>query len=337
METQILKSELKKIEDIIKESEKIAIFGHLAPDGDCVGSILGAYMKLKTLGKDVDVYLTDPVPDVYKYLPRSEEIKHEVVPGKAYDVLLTIDLTGENRMGQVWDDARRQSQGAKVLVIDHHVSNERFGDINVVDTDAAASAEIIYFFFEDIIDGDIAQALMNGIMTDSGFLAYESVRPRTVRVVRKLREYGASIATVRENLNRWNRFGKIHLWGRGFSRAEAIAGGKGVVSYLTREDLHQTETFDEDTAGLVSVLRSPDGVYAVALLSEPYDENKDEVRISFRSSAPVEVHILAREFGGGGHPRAAGARVQGEPLGSVLERVKKRLAEELMKYGDKLS
>jgi len=337
VETQVLKSELKKIEDIIREAGSIAIFGHLAPDGDCVGSILGAYMKLKKLGKDVDVYLTDPVPDVYKYLPRSDEIKHEVVEGKSYDVLLTIDLTGENRIGQVWEDARRQSQGAKVLVIDHHVSNERFGDINVVDTDAAAAAEIIYFFFEDIIDGDIAQALMNGIMTDSGFLAYESVKSRTVQVVRKLREYGASIAIVRENLNRWNRFGKIHLWGRGFARAEEVAGGKGVVSYLTREDLYQTGTFDEDTAGLVSVLRSPDGVYAVALLSEPYDEDRDEVRISFRSSAPIEVHILAREFGGGGHPRAAGARVQGESLSSVLERVKKRLAEELMKHGDRLS
>ncbi len=331
MDTQTLKNELKKIEEKIQGANSIAIFGHLAPDGDCVGSILGAYMKLKKLGKDVDVYLNDPVPDVYKYLPHSDDIKHEPVK-KRYDILLTIDLTGENRMGDIWFQVKEASPNAPVLVIDHHVSNERFGDINVVDTDAAAAAEIIYFFFEDIIDKDIAQALLNGIMTDSGFMAYESVKPRTVEVVRKLRSYGASISTVRENLDRWSRFGKIHLWGIGFSRAESIAEGRGVVSYIKRDDMKKTGTFEEDIAGLVSALRSPDGVYGVALLSEAYDDDKNEVRISFRSSAPVEVHILAKEFGGGGHPRAAGARVEGEPIEVVLERVKKRLTQELMKH-----
>ncbi len=331
MDTQTLKSELKKIEEKIQGANSIAIFGHLAPDGDCVGSILGAYMKLKKLGKDVDVYLNDPVPDVYKYLPHSEDIRHEAT-GKKYDILLTIDLTGENRIGDVWFQVKEASQGAPILVIDHHVSNERFGDINVVDTDAAAAAEIVYFFFEDIIDKDIAQALLNGIMTDSGFMAYESVGPRTVDVVRKLKSYGASISIVRKNLDRWSRFGKIHLWGIGFSRAESIAGGRGVVSYIKRDDMKKTNTLEEDIAGLVSALRSPDGVYGVALLSEAYDDDKNEVRISFRSSAPVEVHILAKEFGGGGHPRAAGARVEGEPIESVLDRVKKRLAQELMKH-----
>ncbi len=332
MNKQELKQELSQIEEKIKVADSVAIFGHLAPDGDCVGSILGAYLKLKKLGKDVDVYLQDPVPDVYKYLPASDEIKHEVLNGKAYDILLTIDLTGENRMGDVWWKVKENSPGAPVLVIDHHVSNERFGDINVVDTDAAAAAEIIFFLFEDVIDEDIAQALLNGIMTDSGFLAYESVKPRTVNVVRKLRGYGASIAKVRRHLDKWHRFGKIHLWGIGFSRAESIASGRGVVSYVTREDMKKTGTYEEDIAGLVSALRSPDGVYGVALLSEAYDEGKDEVRISFRSKAPVEVHVLASEFGGGGHPRAAGARIRGESISSVFERVKKRLAEELMKY-----
>jgi len=328
---EVLKNELQIIEEKVKKADTIAIFGHLAPDGDCIGSILGAYMKLKKMGKDVDVYLEDPVPDAYKYLHMSDEIRH-IPLEKSYDVLMTIDLTGEDRMGDIWYRVKENSPNAPVLVIDHHVSNERFGDINIVDTSAAAAAEIIYFFFEDIIDEHIAQALINGIMTDSGFLAYESVKPRTVDVVRQLRKRGGSIRQVRENLDKWSRFGKIHLWGIGFSRAEEIAGGKGVVSYIKREDMKKTGTYEEDIAGLVSVLRSPDRVYAVALLSEAYDDDKDEVRISFRSNDPIEVHILAKEFGGGGHPRAAGARVKGEPIESVLERVKKRLAEELMKY-----
>lgn len=331
MTRETLKSELRIIEEKIKEASTIAIFGHLSPDGDCIGSILGAYIKLKKIGKDVDVYLEDPVPDAYKYLRMSDEIRHTPLE-QSYDVLMTIDLTGENRMGDIWYRIKENSPDAPVLVIDHHVSNERFGDINVVDTSAAAAAEIIYFFFEEVIDEYIAQALINGIMTDSGFLAYESVKPRTVDVVRQLRKYGGSIRQVRENLDKWSRFGKIHLWGIGFSRVEEIADGKGVVSYIKKEDMKSTATYEEDIAGLVSTLRSPDGVYAVALLSEAYDDDKNEVRISFRSNDPVEVHILAKEFGGGGHPRAAGARVKGESIENVFERVKRRLTEELMKY-----
>ncbi len=324
---------IPEAEELIKSANRIAVISHIAPDGDAVGSLLGFYHKVRSLGKFVRPYLFDGVPDVFRYLPGSEEIVSAVPEGEEpYDLLVMLDLSDENRLGDVWADIRALSPDAKLIVFDHHVTASEIGVVNVIDTSAAATAEILYFLFENILPQEAAQALLNGIMTDTGFMAYENTKPRTVEVVIRLIEAGASPHLVRQELNRWRRRGKVWLWGFGLRRAKVVAGGKAVVSYILREDYQKTDTKEEDIAGLVSMLRSPAGVYVSALLSEPLDPAKNEVRISFRSKAPVVVHTIARQFGGGGHPRAAGARVDGRPLNEVLSEVVTTLEKELSGY-----
>lgn len=320
-------------EELIRASQRIAVISHIAPDGDAVGSLLGFYHKVRSLGKFVRPYLFDGVPDVFMYLPGAEEIVSAVPEGEEpYDLLVMLDLSDESRLGDVWTDIRALSPNAKLVVFDHHVTASEIGVVNVIDTSAAATAEILYFLFEDILPQEAAQALLNGIITDTGFMAYENTKPRTVDVVMRLIEAGGNPHLVRQALNRWRRKGKVWLWGIGLKRAEAVANGRAVVSYILREDYERTDTKEEDIAGLVSMLRSPAGVYVSVLLSEPIDPTKDEVRISFRSKAPVVVHTIAKMFGGGGHPRAAGARVEGKSIKEVLQEVVTTLERELSGY-----
>jgi bifunctional oligoribonuclease and PAP phosphatase NrnA len=293
----------------IRSHARFCVVTHENPDGDALGSMLGAKLGLDALGKDAVMYLSGavPLPAEFHFLPLDSLVR--VVPDDLEDrVLLAVDCANERRIGPEPDAI---VEGAMlVLNVDHHHDNSRFGAVNLIVDDASSTAEIV----RDILGAldvpltpEIAEALYVGLVTDTGRFQDTNTTPKALRLAAELVEAGANVHDIFRHVYETVQFAKLKLLARALERAELFEGGRLVVSYLLRDDFAQVGAEEPYSEGIIDSLRAVEGSEMVALIREPPRDEGPARRISLRSSRDeVDVSAIARERDGGGHRQAAG-------------------------------
>jgi phosphoesterase RecJ-like protein len=317
-------TKIREIVDVIREHKTFCVLEHKKPDGDCIGSGLAMALALTKIGKRAVLVSEDPHPTVYAFLPGRHLHTRAVYlePGDfSPEVAIFIDCTGEDRAGK----AANLVMGRTWINIDHHISNSDFGDLNLVDPNVSAAGELVYEVIRELgveITPDIATCLYVSIATDTGGFRYQNTTSDTHRLAAELLDKGVKSWTVSEMVFECRSLSSILLLGKALSAIKLLFDGKVALIAITQEMLRSCGATMEDIEGIINYPRSVSGV-EVALV---FKETEDGVHVSFRSKALVDVSAIAVSLGGGGHPRAAGAVLDGD-----LETVQRRVLSAIEK------
>jgi phosphoesterase RecJ-like protein len=289
-------------------ASSVAVCAHVNPDGDAVGSTLGIVLALRSAGVAAVPTLADedPPPATYAFLPGYELF----VPASEVsvpDVFLALDTPDPARLGV----ARAVAEGASdLIVVDHHASDDAFGSMNLVDTDAPAVSEMLWRMLPALgvtATREISTCLYTGLLTDTGRFQYSNTDADALRTAADMVEAGAEPAEIGRRLYQSRSAGTLALVGRTLSRLATANGGVVAHSWITSDDLAETDAGFTDTENLVDEVRSLAGA-SIAFLVKEAD---GECRVSLRAKSDFDVAAVARVFGGGGHAAAAGLTFQG--------------------------
>jgi bifunctional oligoribonuclease and PAP phosphatase NrnA len=294
--------------DALRTGERFLVVTHENPDGDALGSMLGATLGLRALGKDALMYLAGeaPLPGEFGFLPLGE-LRRELPDDLEERVLFAVDCANERRIGP---DAALLERARLVLDVDHHHDNSCFGDANLIVADASSTAEIVRDVLRALdvpLTPEIAEALYVALVTDTGRFQYSNTTPKSLRLAAELVEAGANVHDIFRHVYETVQFAKLKLLARALERAQVFEGGRLVVSYLVKDDFADVGAEEPFSEGIIDHLRAVEGSEMVALIREPPRLEGTERRVSLRSSHDeVDVSAIARKLGGGGHRQAAG-------------------------------
>ncbi|MDY3052240.1 MAG: bifunctional oligoribonuclease/PAP phosphatase NrnA [Ndongobacter sp.] len=288
--------------ELLRKSETIAVAGHLNPDGDCLGAVLGLGVTLRAMGKQVDMLQTDPVPLHLSYLPHLQDMK-PVDPEKAYDLFVLLDLGDVPRMGAAH---MAMENSASSLCIDHHQTNGLICDQNWVRPDASSTCEMVaeLLLHEGFsVPSDAATALYAGLITDSNRFLYDTARARAMRIGAELIDAGADVDLVYYHEFQTINANLFAFQGYQVEHAEYLANGRIVLANATQKLLAKYKLEMPEAESAVDVLKNMDGVEIAVLVK---DIAPGTQKISLRSKRYFDVSEIACRFGGGGHKKAAG-------------------------------
>jgi bifunctional oligoribonuclease and PAP phosphatase NrnA len=301
-------TDLAQVADAIRAHDRFLLVTHENPDGDALGSILGAKLGLDRLGKDTVMYLggdTAP-PTEYEFLPLGD-LRRELPADAAERVLLALDCANAKRMGAA---AELLDRVPLSIDVDHHHDNSRFATINHVVADASSTGEIVRDLLRDLdvaLDAEIAEPLYVALVTDTGRFQYTNTTPKALRLAAELVEAGVDVHRVFRGIYESVEFAKLKLVARALERAQVYDGGRLVISYLLRADFHELGVGEEYAEGIIDYLRAVEGAELAATIREPPEPPDAPRRISLRASSDeIDVSAIARQRGGGGHRQAAG-------------------------------
>ncbi len=307
---------------VVREPEWLVV-GHSIPDGDCVASVVAMLLGLSFLGKRVVAVIEDRVPETYRYLKGFDLITKPELVEYWPTAVVYVDCSDPERVGTRTLPYLKNCK--KVINIDHHPSNTFFGHFNRVEPEKASTAELVLDLLDEMrvpIDGPIATAVYTGIIMDTGCFQYSNTRPDTLRTAARMLEQGAELDVVRRNLFESRPLVEIRLLQQALSTLSFTADGKVAWMILTFEDILRLKAQDYHFEGLINYARFIDGV-EVGLLFREIEPGI--IKVGFRSKDMVDVNAIAARFGGGGHLRAAGARLEGnieDVCQKVIEAVK---------------
>jgi len=292
---------------MINNSSDIALIAHVMPDGDTLGSCVALKQALEIIGKKVDIYCEDPVPHTYSFLERIQKIKMPPEPIKQYELVIAVDCSDKERLGYTCN--LLFDKAAKTINIDHHVSNTEYADINIVDSKAAATGELIYELIIELgvkPEKTIAEALYTAISTDTGSFCYSNTTSRTHYIIAKLLEYGVEVDKLSTILFKQHSIAWTRLLGKALETLELYLDGKVALIYISKEMIDKVGANEGDTSGIINYAKDIEGVELAIMLKE----EKDSVKVGLRSQYLIDVSQIARQFGGGGHIRAAGCKIE---------------------------
>jgi len=317
---------MKKIIEEVKEANRIAISGHIRPDGDCVGSCMGLYLYLtKELpNAEVDVFLEKP-SDVFNCIQGVEQIKDaSLFQEEEYDVFVALDCS-KDRLGAaevIFDHAKKK------INIDHHVSNMGCADINYLRADASSASELVFELLnEDKLDSEIAKALYIGIIHDTGVLQYSNTAPATLVTVSKLITFGFNFPEIIEETFYEKTFVQNQILGRALLESILFMDGKCIVATISKKMMDFYGVTGKDLDGIINQMRNTKGVECAVFL---YELDSMEYKVSMRSGGKINVSKIAQFFGGGGHVRAAGCTMKGtqyDVINNISAQIEIQLAE----------
>ena len=310
----------------IRSGERFVVVTHENLDGDALGSLVAMHAVLRALGKDAVIVIAPeefPLPPEYRFF--------------ALDGLSTQEPDDLNRRTAIFLDCGNLDRNplaalreAEPLInIDHHHDNTRFGTVNHVVEEASCTAEIVWDLMSGLevpLTPTIAEALYVGLVTDTGRFSYENTSPRAHLMAAELIEAGVDVARLYRQIYEGTPFAKLELLGRALSSIRRFDDGSLTVAVLTGEDFEQTGADDSYAEGVVDHLRAVRGTKVAALIREVCaGARAGKRKVSLRASDDdVDVSAIAREFGGGGHRRAAGFSSElstGELIDAIRARV----------------
>lgn len=299
---------VQRIVETIRHSRTILVTSHEGPDGDAVGASLGLAAFLRAIGKHVVVHLADPVPELYRFLPGADQVL-QTIPDQDYDLAFVLDVGEFRRAGAQFCGFKRI--GATIN-LDHHLTCEQFGSINLIDEKAAATGLLVWRIAKQYgFQADYATALCLyvAILTDTGAFRYSNANREAFVAAGELLEQGGLNAwNVAEKLYESQPRKRLELLSKVLPTLEFVRAGQVASITVTLDMYAATGTNAEMTDGFVNYPRSVAGV-EVAVLFRQLEEGK--YKIGFRSKGTVNVAALAQSFGGGGHHNAAGGVVEG--------------------------
>ena len=300
-------AEILQIVAEIEKSSSFLITSHESPDPDAVGSSLALANYLAARGKDVTVYLCDPVPQNCLFLPMAEQVYGEL-PDRDFDVCFVLDVGEFRRAGKAISSCRRVG---RFVNIDHHLGCESFGLHNLIDPKAAATAALIYRIIRaagDEIDYPTALCIYTAILSDTGSFHYSNSDPEAFAIAGEMIAKGVQPWDVNENLYESEPLQRIALLALALSDLTVSPSGQYASVTVTLDMYRQTGASAEDTDRFINYPRSIRGVQ-VALFFRELSEGL--FKVGFRSKGKVDVSAVSASFGGGGHHNAAGCTVKG--------------------------
>ncbi len=298
----------------INDAKHVYLGTHIDPDGDAIGSLLGMAWALRDASKEVTAACADPVPEVYSFLPGSDGVTDR--PPADEDLIICLDAGSLDRLGKLYVPDRFAER--PVINIDHHVTNTRFGDIALVDPEAAATAEILYLLCDRIdipLTLRAATCLLTGIITDTRSFRTSNTTPRVLQVAAMLMQLGAPLTDIAQYVYESKPMASLCLLGKvlgAMHRTDRI-----IWSEVTQGMIRQCNARAEDASDIINLLNSTRDADMVILFREDSDGSID---VGFRSKPGVDVSEIAVALGGGGHPQASGCQLSG-PLPEVREQV----------------
>jgi phosphoesterase RecJ-like protein len=301
-------TDLQTIAKAIRDHDRFLVTTHENPDGDALGSLLATKLMLEQLGKDTVIYLAGdvPLPHEYQFMDL-DELRRDPPPDVSERVLFAVDCANERRLGP---DPTVYRNAKLVIDIDHHHDNTRFGKLNYIDGNASSTGEILYDLLGELgaeLTPEIAEALYIAIVTDTGRFQYANTTAKSLRLAAELVEAGADVHRVFQGVYENVAFAKLKLTARALEHAQVYEGGRVVVSHLEKEDFDAAGAEEPYSEGIIDLLRAVEGAEIAALIREPPTRNGPTRRVSLRTTAErVDVSVIARKSGGGGHRQAAG-------------------------------
>lgn len=316
-----IRTSILRAAEAIGRAEDLVAVGHVNPDGDALGSALGLALAARRAGVDAVASFGGPllVGRAFDFLDQSPLVPASDVP-PAPDVLVVFDAASRDRIG---DLAPVADAAGTVVVVDHHVTNDGFGDIRVVDPEAGASAQLGYYLIRELgwpVDGAVGEALLTGIVTDTGRFQYSSTDGSILRVAAELVEAGVRPELLGQHLYESAPYGYLKVSAAVLGRSRLDSELRFVWSAAFTADLREAGVGWEDCDGLIDDLRIVREADVAALLKEV----DGGFKVSLRSRGRIDVGAIAAAHGGGGHHNAAGFTAAAE-CDAVVELVRAHL------------
>ena len=326
--TMELAADVDRVVAELRDGERFLLTTHEGPDGDALGSLLALHRILTQLGKDSIMFLAAkefPLPVEYRFLPL-EEVFHEPPVDLVDRTVVFLDCGNIDRMPV---DFLRRRDGGPVLNIDHHHDNTRFGTVNLVDTEASCTAEIVYGIAQRLgaeITPAIAGALYVALVTDTGRFMYQNTGPAAHRMAADLIEAGVNVDDIFRRLYERVPIEKLRLTARALEHTQRLEDGALAITYISAEDYAAAGAEEVLTEGIIDYVRALEGTDLAAVVRDRSDGDSSARKVSLRStSGAIDVSEIARRHGGGGHARAAGFSTD-LPYQELVEMLRAELA-----------
>ncbi|MCI8852731.1 MAG: bifunctional oligoribonuclease/PAP phosphatase NrnA [Lachnospiraceae bacterium] len=312
----------------LKGIRTVAVAGHIRPDGDCVGSCLAVcnYIREQFPEIQVQVYL-EPFAKSFGFLKYADTVRPAQENEEPADLFLALDCGDKARLGAAVSCFDR---AGKTICVDHHISNQGYGDINYIVPEASSTCELVYGILdEEKISRPVAEALYLGIIHDTGVFQYACTSEKTMQIAGKLMGKGIEFSRIVEETFYKKTYVQNQILGRAILESILLLDGKCIVSRILKRDMEFYGVTSKDLEGIVSQLRVTEGVEVAIFL---YESDNHEYRASLRSKRFVDVSQIAAYFGGGGHVRAAGCTMHGsfyDVVNNLMLHVDHQLKERL--------
>src|SRR5947208_15934565 len=304
---QTTASDLAAVVDAIRGHERFTLTTHENPDGDALGSLLAAKVAFDQLGKDSVMVLHGdaPLPGEYQFMPL-DGLRRRWPDDVSERVLVALDCANESRIA----DPEVLGRVPLTIDVDHHHDNTRFGDVNLIVSDASSTGEVLRDVLRELdvdLTPELAEPLYIALVTDTGRFQYSNTTPKALRLAAELVDAGADVHAVFQQVYESVEFAKLKLLARALERARVLEGGRIVVSFLVRADFGEVGAAEPYSEGIIDYLRAVEGAWLAVLIREPPRDSGPARRVSLRSSIDeLDVSAIARKSGGGGHRQAAG-------------------------------
>ena len=311
------------LQQMLENAGSVAILGHIRPDGDCLGSTLGLYnyLQLNYPNIKASVYLEEAA-DKFLYLKGFERICHET-DEEAYDLCVCLDSGGMERLGVF---ACYLQRAKRSLCLDHHITNTRYADTNLVEENASSTCEVLFGQMEeDKIDTTVAECLYTGIVHDTGVFKYACTSRKTMEIAGKLMEKGIDFGGIIDNSFYKKTYIQNQILGRALLESVTFFKGRCIFSAVRQNEMEFYGVGSKDLDGIIDQLRLTEGVEVAIFI---YQTGAQEFKVSMRSQKEVDVSKIAAYFGGGGHVRAAGCSMNGS-LHDVINNLSNEIARQL--------
>lgn len=287
----------------LQSARRVSVISHIRPDGDAVGSLIGLGLSLQTVGKDVQMIISEGIPRIYHHLDGSDQINTNF--SGDCDMVVIVDCSDLNRIGGTMKEINIPD-----INLDHHPTNTQYARYNLVDENAVATSEILAEYLPKFgfpITNQVADALLFGMITDTLGFRTHNITPKALRLTANLMEAGGDLPHLYQRGLLQRSFEAVRYWGAGLSSLQRR--GRMVWTTLTLKDKLAVGYPGKDDADLINVLSTIDEIDVMIVFIE---QEKGHIKISWRSNPGFDVSQVASHFGGGGHKAAAGAKITGK-------------------------
>ena len=305
---------MDKIKSHLQNSKNVLVVSHANPDGDAIGSLIAMGLALKAIGKKTTLYNESSIPAVYRFLPAVNSVVREI-GNQNFDTAVILDCGDLERIGEAVSMVRRIPV---IINIDHHATNAGFGNLQLIDTSACATAEIVYRLIKQLsvsIDENIATSIYTGILTDTGSFRFSNTNKAAFAICEEMMALGVDPYKIAQRVYGTYSLGRIKLLNLALDSIEISYNGRLSIMTLTQNMLKKTRTQSEDVDGLINYARRIEDVKVAALIQEYQNgdgtsETCGNYHVSLRSDGTIDVAEIASSFGGGGHSSAAGFNIE---------------------------
>lgn len=312
LQPQIDTTLLQQAMALIESAQHIALLAHEHPDGDCLGAALGFAHILDSMGKTCVPACADPAPQSFIFIPGIERLQQSLGPvgEEPFDLVIALDAGELTRYGALYERHHAFLDTVTILNIDHHISSQGCGRVNIIDPKAASTTELLVLFQQQAqlpLTKDAAQCLLTGIITDTSSFQFTSTTPRTMEAGAVLLSAGAIAETIVGPIFRTKSLAHVRLQAQVIEHIETVCSGRLAWSYATEKTLAATGATTDMDNNFSGFIRDIEGVQ-VAAFFKSYDE-PNITRLSLRCAEPYNAADICLSLGGGGHARAAGATI----------------------------